>query len=63
MLGGDAEAIATRIAESFSEGSTRPEPSAPGASALAGPDRTIPPTELEVALLAPGHRRGAASGG
>jgi proteasome alpha subunit len=57
VLGGDAETIASRIAESFSEGFDAPAAVRAGAAALAGPDRTLPAEELEVALLSRGNGR------
>ena len=57
VLGGDAEAIATRIAESYSDGLDAAGAVRAGAAALAGPDRTLPAAELEVALLSRGNGR------
>jgi proteasome alpha subunit len=56
-LGGDADAIATRIGEAFAEGLDAAAAVRAGTAALAGPDRTLPPAELEVALLARGNGR------
>ena len=57
VLGGDAETIATRIAESFSDGLDAAGAVRAGTAALAGPDRTLPAAELEVALLSRGNGR------
>jgi proteasome alpha subunit len=57
VLGGDAEAIATRIAESFAEELDARAAVRAGVAALAGPDRTLPAEELEVALLRRGNGR------
>jgi proteasome alpha subunit len=51
VLGGDAEAIAERFGESFSEGWDLSSALAAAVRALAGPDRTLTPSELEVAVL------------
>ena len=59
VLGGDADAIADRLEAAY------PEPGAievalqASASALAGPDRTLAPDDLEVAVLARGNGRRA----
>jgi len=57
VLGGDADAILTRLTESYPEvldlgGAVRA-----GVAALAGPDRTLPAADLEVAVLARGAAR------
>ena len=57
VLGGDAEAITSRLAESFAEGMDARAAVRAGQSALAGPDRTLPAQELEVALLTRGNGR------
>jgi proteasome alpha subunit len=57
VLGGDAESIATRMAESFAEGLDAAGAVRAGTSALAGPERQLPAAELEVALLARGNGR------
>src|SRR6185295_16075797 len=57
VLGGDAEAIATRIAESFADGMDARAAVRAGQAALSGPDRTLPAEELEVALLSRGNGR------
>ena len=56
-LGGDADAIATRIGEAFVEGLDAAAAVRAGTAALAGPDRTLPAAELEVALLARSNGR------
>jgi proteasome alpha subunit len=57
VLGGDADAILGRLTESFAEGFDVGAAVRAGVDALAGPDRTIAPAELEVALLARGNGR------
>jgi proteasome alpha subunit len=57
VLGGDAETIATRIAESFADGMDARAAVRAGQAALSGPDRTLPAEELEVALLSRGNGR------
>lgn len=57
VLGGDAEAISTRLTETFSDGLDLTGAVRVGVAALAGPDRTLPTTELEVARLARGNGR------
>lgn len=51
-IGGDAEAIRVRLAETWSQGLDRATAIATGAAALAGPDREVPTSDLEVADLA-----------
>ncbi len=51
VLGGDAEAISSRLNESFAEGLTLAAAVAAGVSALSGPDRTLTADDLEVAVL------------
>ena len=51
-IGGDAEAIRARLAETWSQGLDRATAIATGAAALAGPDREVPTSDLEVADLA-----------
>jgi proteasome alpha subunit len=51
-IGGDAETISTRLAETWSEGLDRSAAIALGRSALGGPDREITDGDLEVADLA-----------
>jgi proteasome alpha subunit len=50
-LGGDAETIGARLRESFAAGLDLGAAVRLGATALGGADRTIPPAELEVAVL------------
>jgi proteasome alpha subunit len=57
VLGGDAESISTRIAESFSEGFDASGAVRAGTAALSGPDRQLPAADLEVALLSRGNGR------
>jgi len=56
-LGGDADAINTRLAETFTDGMSLDDAVRLAVSALSGPERTIPPAELEVAALARGNGR------
>ncbi len=56
VLGGDTEPVATRLRDGWSEGLDLAAAVRLGATALAG-DRTLPPTELEVAQLARGNGR------
>jgi proteasome alpha subunit len=56
-LGGDADAISARIAETFRDDLDAAAAVAAGTAALAGPDRTLPAADLEVALLARGNGR------
>jgi len=51
-IGGDAEAINTRLAETWTDGLDRAAAIALGRSALGGPDREIADDDLEVADLA-----------
>ena len=51
VLGGEAEAIGERMGAAWSEGGTLAEAVAAAVGSLAGPDRTIPVDELEVAVL------------
>jgi proteasome alpha subunit len=50
-IGGDAEAIKTRLADAWTEGLDRSAAIRVGAAALAGGDREIPAGDLEVAEL------------
>jgi proteasome alpha subunit len=50
-IGGDAEAINSRLSETWSEGLDRGAAIALGRAALAGPDREIADDDLEVADL------------
>jgi proteasome alpha subunit len=58
-LGGDAEAIAGRLSSAFQAGWTLPEALTASVKALAGPDRKLEGTELEVAVLDRGNGRRA----
>ena len=51
VLGGDADAIAQRTQEGWSEGMTLAAALSAAVSALAGPDRTLGADDLEVAVL------------
>ena len=57
VLGGDAEAISARLNESWSEGLSLLSALKAAVAALAGPDRTLTPDDLEVAVLARGNGR------
>ena len=57
VLGGDAEAISGRLAESFTDGLDLGGAVRIGVEALAGPDRDLPTAELEVAQLSRGNGR------
>jgi proteasome alpha subunit len=57
VLGGDAETIGTRLREGFRDDLDLAGAVALGATSLGGPDRQIPVTELEVAVLARGNGR------
>ena len=50
-IGGDADSIRERLAEAWEEGLDRAAAIRIGAAALAGPDRSIPADDLEVAAL------------
>jgi proteasome alpha subunit len=56
-LGGDSEAIVGRLRSSFSDELDLGAAVRVGVAALAGPDRTIPAAELEVAVLARSNGR------
>ena len=57
VLGGDSEAIGSRLAEGFSEGLDLADAVRLGAAALSGPDRNIDSSDLEVAVLQRGNGR------
>ena len=57
VLGGDAEAISERLSAAFAEGLSLAAAISVAASALSGPDRTIPSEELEVAVLSRSNGR------
>jgi proteasome alpha subunit len=52
VLGGEAEAITERIQAAFDEGWNLATALKAAVAALAGPERTLPATELEIAVLA-----------
>lgn len=58
-IGGDAETIGARMEEGFAPGLDLAGALNLAVSALAGPDRTLAPAELEVAILARGGERRA----
>ena len=51
ILGGESEAIAERMEQAYGEGATLGDTLKAAVAALSGPDRTIPPEDLEVAVL------------
>jgi proteasome alpha subunit len=55
VLGGDAEAIVTRLKEKYAAGMTLSTAIKAAASAIAGPDRALGEPELEVAVLERGR--------
>jgi len=57
VLGGDADAIAARLGESFADSLDVGAAVRAGVAALAGPERSLPAAELEVALLTRGNGR------
>src|SRR5690606_3725093 len=57
VLGGDADAITQRLQAGFADDLDLAAAVRLGATALAGPDRNLPPNELEVAHLARGNGR------
>jgi proteasome alpha subunit len=57
VLGGDADAILARLTESYSDGLELGGAVRAGVAALAGPDRSLPASDLEVAVLARGNGR------
>ena len=57
VLGGDAEAISGRLDESYHDDLDLAEAVRIGVASLAGPDRELPTSELEVARLARGNGR------
>ncbi len=57
VLGGDADAISERLRDSFEPDLDLAAAIRLGVAALAGPDRELPNTELEVAALARGNGR------
>jgi proteasome alpha subunit len=59
VLGGEAETIDDRVKERFQPGMDLRTALRAAVDALAGPDRTLAPTDLEVAVLARGDGRRA----
>ena len=57
VLGGDAEAIGGRLSEGFEVGLDLAGAVRLGVSSLAGPDRELPTTELEIGALSRGDGR------
>ncbi len=57
VLGGDADAIAGRLEEAWTDGLDLAAAIRLGVASLAGPDRELPTTELEVASLSRGNGR------
>jgi proteasome alpha subunit len=57
VLGGEAEAIGERMGAAWNEGGPLSDALRAAVGALAGPDRTLPPSELEVAVLDRGNGR------
>ena len=57
VLGGDADTILGRLTESYAGELDAGAAVRTATAALAGPDRTLPPGDLEVALLARGNGR------
>jgi proteasome alpha subunit len=59
VLGGEADAITERIQTAFTEGWNLPTALKAAVAALAGPERQLPSTELEIAILARSNGRRA----
>jgi proteasome alpha subunit len=59
VLGGEADAIANRLEESFADGLSLDDALKVAAGALGGPDRQLKAAELEVAVLARSNGRRA----
>jgi proteasome alpha subunit len=57
VLGGDADAISARVAEGWSDDLSLAAALRLGESALSGPDRSLGPADLEVALLSRSNGR------
>ncbi|MEY2740409.1 MAG: proteasome subunit alpha [Ilumatobacteraceae bacterium] len=57
VLGGDAEAVLGRLRESGAIGATLPAALRGAVAALAGPERTIPSSDVEVSVLERNGRR------
>ncbi|NND75874.1 MAG: proteasome subunit alpha [Ilumatobacter sp.] len=56
-IGGDAEGVRTRLAETWNDSLDLSAAITTGLAALSGPERDIPATELEVAALSRGNGR------
>jgi proteasome alpha subunit len=59
VVGGDSDAISERLEAAWQEGSSLSVALGAAVQALAGPDRTLQPDDLEVATLARGQARRA----
>jgi len=59
VLGGETETIAERLEQSWTEGWSLTDALRAAVAALAGPDRTLAGSDLEVAVLAEGNGRRA----
>jgi proteasome alpha subunit len=59
VLGGEADAIAMRLNDTYESGLALDAALRAAVTALAGPDRTLTPAELEVAVLVRGNGRRA----
>ena len=59
VLGGETESITDRVAESYRDGWTLDAALRAAVAALAGPDRTLEPADLEVAVLSRANGRRA----
>jgi proteasome alpha subunit len=59
VLGGEAEAIKQRLESDYSEGATLGDAVKVAVTALAGPERTLTPGELEVGVLVSSSQRRA----
>jgi proteasome alpha subunit len=59
VIGGDSESIAARLGASYQPGASLDDALRIAVDALGGPERTIPPDELEVALLSRANGRRA----
>ena len=59
VLGGETETISERVASSYEDGWSLDAASRAAVAALAGPDRTLGPGDLEVAVLARANGRRA----
>ncbi len=59
VIGGDSETIAARVGANYEPGAALDDALRVAVAALGGPERTIPPDELEVALLTRSNGRRA----